>query len=201
MKLIFCRHGETLANLEDKFQGVSDTELTEKGKNQAHRLNTYLKTLPQVDKFIISPFPRVISTYKIASEGIDAEVMQEEAIREMSYGDFETKPRHEIDKSVLEEREKDRFNYSHPGHHNNIPGDSYATLYKRIASFLDDLTEETNNDKTIVLISHQGVLVCVRKYFLGLSDKDAGSLRVPNNEIFIVTKEENEPLSMSVIQL
>jgi len=201
MKLIFCRHGETLANLEDKFQGVSDTELTEKGKDQARRLNELLKKLPQIDKFIISPFPRVISTYKIASEGIDAKVTQEEAIREMSYGDFETKPRHKIDKSVLEEREKNRFNFSHPGHHNNILGDSYATLYKRISSFLDNLIVKTNTDETIVLISHQGVMVCVRKYFLGLSDKEAGSLRVPNNEVFIVTKEKDTSITTTVIKL
>ena len=201
MKLIFCRHGETLANIQDRFQGVSDTELNEKGVSQAKRLNTFLKTLPYISKFIISPFPRVISTYKIASDGIDAEVVQEEEIKEMSYGNFETKAKHEIDKSVLEEREKDRFNYLHPGHHMGTPGDSYATLYKRIAHYLKQLVITTKQDETVVLISHQGVMVCVRKYFLSLTDEEAGKLRVPNDEIFVVTKENDTPIATSIIKL
>lgn len=201
MKLIFCRHGETLANIEDRFQGVSDTELTEKGISQAKKLNTFLKTLPYISKFIISPFPRVISTYKIASDTIDAQLIHEEVIKEMSYGDFETKARHEIDKDILEEREKDRFNFLHPGHHNAIPGESYAKLYERLVSYLEDLLKSTKNDETLVIIAHQGVMVCVRKYFLNLSDEDAGRLRIPNNEVFVVTKEKDAPIETLIIKL
>ena len=201
MQLIFCRHGETMANLEDKFQGVSDTELTEKGEDQARKLNAYLKSLPKITKFVISPFSRVLATYTIASQGIDAEVVQEPAIREMSYGNFEGKSRHRIDSEILEEREKDRFNFLHPGHHNNIRGDSYATLYERISSYLERLMQTTKDDEIIVVISHQGVMICVRKYFLGLSDKETGELRVPNDEVFIVTQEKDKPFTTSIVKL
>lgn len=200
MQLIFCRHGETTANLEDRFQGISDSSLTERGVAQAEKLNKYLKSLPFVSKFIISPLPRVNAVYKIASKGINAQLIKEPAIQEMSYGDFDAKLRKEISQEILVEREKDRFNYVHPGSYKDIPGESYASLYKRIEPFLENLVKTTKENETIVVISHQGVMICVRKYFLGLSDMEAGELRVPNDEIFIVSGEKNS-FRTSIIKL
>src|SRR5690606_21870364 len=111
MSLIFCRHGQTVYNLEDKFQGVSDSPLTQSGIDQANRLNDYLVKNFNVKKFLISPLPRVIQTYEIVSAGLNAEVEELEILREVSYGSWEEKRREELDQDLLKERSKKRFTF------------------------------------------------------------------------------------------
>ena len=43
MKLVLLRHGESIWNKENKFTGWTDVELTENGKNEAHKAGLLLK--------------------------------------------------------------------------------------------------------------------------------------------------------------
>jgi broad specificity phosphatase PhoE len=185
MKLIFARHGETEANLADQFQGRIDTPLTEKGQQQATNLGKFLLHV-SIDEVILSPLPRVKATYDIATAKRVIPTSIDERLIEICYGDWEGVSRAELDQEILKQRNDHRFTYIYPGTYNNIPGESYAIQYElRMKSFLEDLVSQ-NSEKTFLIISHQGPLLSVKKFFSKLTDEETGKVKTLNNEIYIV---------------
>ncbi len=47
LTLYFARHGETIANVEHRFQGHNDTPLTERGRTQARMIAAILGADPR----------------------------------------------------------------------------------------------------------------------------------------------------------
>ncbi|MEK7139267.1 MAG: histidine phosphatase family protein, partial [Patescibacteria group bacterium] len=86
MSLYFARHGQTVFNLENRFQGLSDSPLTDLGKAQARRLGEFAKQAG-VTNLIVSPRGRAIETAKIVIEalGQDIPVVIDQIWREMCY--------------------------------------------------------------------------------------------------------------------
>jgi probable phosphoglycerate mutase len=188
MNIIFCRHGETEFNLFDRYQGISDSPLTEQGIEQARKLNAFLKRHFNVGAFYISPLPRVRQTYEIASEGISADLIVIPELRETSYGEWETKMRNEIAPELLEEKKNNRFTFAHPGEYQGIKGESYKDTFERITPFLEVL-DNTEFERDVVVIAHQGVMVGVHKHYLDLSDEDAGNYHNSNHQVIVVSIE------------
>ena len=124
MSLIFCRHGQTVYNTEDRFQGLCDSPLTLEGIDQAKRLNQFLIKNFNVKRFIISPLHRVVDSYEYASQGLNAEVESRDDLKEVCYGEWEEKVRTEIDPSILEKRSEHRFRFVHPGEFQGHKGES-----------------------------------------------------------------------------
>ena len=56
MKLVLLRHGESIWNKENKFTGWTDVELTENGKNEAHKAGL-LSVLPSSTSIISFSIP------------------------------------------------------------------------------------------------------------------------------------------------
>lgn len=193
MSLIFCRHGQTVFNLEDRFQGISDSPLTQKGIDQAHRLNDYLIRNFNVKKFIISPLPRVVETYEIASAGLNAEVEEADILREVSYGEWEEKERKEIDPETLERRSHNRFAFVHPGSFHGIKGQSYKDKAEELAPYFAELEQKYKiDDYDVVILAHHGVMLAAVKYFDKKSDEEINDFRASNNSVFVVDFKENK---------
>lgn len=185
MALVFCRHGQTYFNLEDKFQGIIDSPLTKEGIAQAKRVNEFLRDNFDVKKFFISPAGRVRQTYEIISKNIEATLKILPELREVCYGEWEGIPRKSINPKLLEEREKNRFTYKHPGSYKNILGESYSDVYKRVSLFLKKIENEVED---ICIITHNGVLISVVKYFNNLTNEESNKIRVSNDEVIVVKK-------------
>ena len=87
VKLFLVRHGEVENNIKHIFGG--DSELTERGKEQAKEMAKYLKEI----KFRViyhSPRIRAVKTAeKIAEISSDAELVQIAELTEMNYGRLE----------------------------------------------------------------------------------------------------------------
>jgi broad specificity phosphatase PhoE len=65
----FLRHGESVGNAEERFQGQSDYPLTDKGRRQAHALaERWLKDGVQFDLAVTSPLVRTRETAQIIVE-------------------------------------------------------------------------------------------------------------------------------------
>jgi broad specificity phosphatase PhoE len=194
MALIFCRHGQTLFNIEDRFQGVADSPLSTKGIEQAKELNLFLKNNFNIQKFFISPLPRVKQTYEIASKSIDAELVIEPDLREVCYGNWDGVTKEEIGEEKLNEREKNRFNFIYPGKFDGVEGESYKLVYERVKPFLEKLIKvEAETQGDICIIAHNGILIALVKYFQKLTDEQANSIRVDNDDIIVVkVSGENE---------
>ena len=61
--LILVRHGQSIWNMENKFTGWVDVELTEKGKSEAEKAGISLSTL-SIEAIYTSPLQRASDTAK-----------------------------------------------------------------------------------------------------------------------------------------
>ena len=91
-KLILVRHGESQWNLENRFTGWVDVELTPRGEAEARTAGEHLKDLP-VDKVYTSVLKRAINTSKIALEAAGKPdtlpTERDQALNERHYGDLQ----------------------------------------------------------------------------------------------------------------
>ena len=60
-RVIFARHGQTEWNLQVRFQGKTDVQLTDTGKQQAHALAERLSSWP-LEAVYTSPLSRALYT-------------------------------------------------------------------------------------------------------------------------------------------
>ena len=78
-----ARHGETLWAVEDKFNGLADTDLTERGRAQARGLAARLRGRPLAAVYC-SPLRRTIETATIAAEPHGLAPQPVEALHEIA---------------------------------------------------------------------------------------------------------------------
>src|SRR3989338_6630593 len=86
--LILLRHGQSVWNLENKFTGWVDVDLSEKGKQEAEEAGKKIKNYT-IEKAYTSVLKRAINTYEIAMKsagktGIPVE--RDSALNERHYG-------------------------------------------------------------------------------------------------------------------
>lgn len=88
MKLILVRHGETVWNLEQRVQGLSDIELSERGTEQAKILGRCLKD-EAIERIVSSPLKRAYQTARAIGRFHDVDIEIDEDLRELDQGVFD----------------------------------------------------------------------------------------------------------------
>ena len=88
MKLILVRHGQTIWNREKRAQGVSDIELSNRGRAQADSLARALRD-EKIDAIVSSPLKRAIHTAEAINRFHHLPIESEAALMELNMGDFE----------------------------------------------------------------------------------------------------------------
>ncbi|HYK01352.1 MAG TPA: histidine phosphatase family protein [Thermoanaerobaculia bacterium] len=89
-QLILVRHGETLHNVAGIAQGWADSELSDKGQEQVRRLGERLRR-HKCDALFASPLGRALTTATAIRDILGLEITVLEDLREMSYGDWESR--------------------------------------------------------------------------------------------------------------
>jgi probable phosphoglycerate mutase len=83
------RHGESLWNVQGRYQGHADSGLTEEGYRQADLFGAVFGVVvPAPDAVISSDLPRVVDTAKQYAVRVGAKIHVDPALREMSVGDW-----------------------------------------------------------------------------------------------------------------
>ena len=90
-----ARHGETLWAAEDRFNGLGDVDLTERGRAQAQGLAARLRDRPLAAVYC-STLRRTIETAAIAAAPHGLEPQPREALREVDYGAWDGMSRRAI---------------------------------------------------------------------------------------------------------
>jgi alpha-ribazole phosphatase/probable phosphoglycerate mutase len=152
-RLILIRHGETLWNREYRLQGTSDTELSEKGRQQAE---TLAATFPgPVHKIYLSPQRRAVQSGAplAARFNLEPEVLEE--LREMSFGRLEGLTYSEMDgelRGSFDAWLRNPSLYRVPG------GESLQMLSRRVGRAVSKMTDGLEEEQTVVAVSHGGVI-------------------------------------------
>jgi broad specificity phosphatase PhoE len=156
MRILFARHGESVANTEHVFSNQQVPHpLTELGKSQARSLADKLKSV-QVNVIISSPVIRAMETTQIVCDLMGMMFSVDEALREFGMGELEGRSDSAawdmfsdllsawFDHGLLEEK--------------ITGGESFVDIKKRFLPFLDGLVSRFGDtDATILLISHGGL--------------------------------------------
>lgn len=174
--IILIRHGQTLWNVEGRYQGKMDSPLTHKGQEQAKENALKLERLlgsKREFKIISSPLGRAKESAFIICEtlGISRnEIFFDERIQEFNYGIFEGKTKEECAKlypTELSARESNKWSYLIE------EGESYEMLTKRLNSWL----ESVQNEQLIVMIAHEMVNRALRGMYCHYNQEKILSLR------------------------
>ena len=148
-RFILLRHGQTQHSAEQRFSGTSDPELTDTGRDQARRAADALRGFGRIDAIVASPQARAQGTARIAAGALGLDVVVEEGLREIDFGDFEGLTRDEAvarDSSAFEQWQ------SSP---NNAPpgGESLTALHRRVTRTRSKL-QERYEGKTVLVVTH-----------------------------------------------
>ena len=183
--IFIVRHGETVFNVEDRFQGVADSPLTENGLAQAYRLaDFFLGT--RINVVVASPLARAQITAKILSAKLELSYKTDGTLREVCYGRWEGRLKKTlIGTRLWERRIRNKFNFNHPGSFDGVVGGSYADLYKRFLPLFETFSLH-NESENILYVSHTGFMRCVAKYFDKLSDAETADLPIRNDTVLCI---------------
>jgi broad specificity phosphatase PhoE len=91
--IVAARHGETIANVQRRWQGQTGGELTERGREQARRLAT---VFPEVDILYTSPLARARDTAAFVADRHRLDPIDHPDLRELGFGSWETRTADEI---------------------------------------------------------------------------------------------------------
>ena len=174
-KIYFCRHGETVWNVENKICGATDIGLTQKGHAQAEETGRLIKQKLEngeiaIDEILSSPLSRALDTAKHIADMTELPLRVEERLREQNFGKYEGTPRN----GEVFKMDKRNFVQSYQG------GESMLRLCQRIYNLLDDLSKD---DKNYLLVAHNGIARAVNSYFFDMTNEDYGNFGIKNCEI------------------
>ena len=147
--IIVVRHGQTKWNCELRFQGQSDSPLSELGECQARTLGERLAAL-NIEALYSSDLGRALRTAQLIAEATRHEVIVDQRLRERNFGIFEGLTIEEIEARHSEVlalwRTRDP-QYAIPG------GENAEGIYKRVVACFNDLADR-HRGKTVAAVSH-----------------------------------------------
>ena len=137
--LYFTRHGETVWNVENKICGMTDSPLTERGRQQARKLGEAVKASgAHIDEILYSPLSRAADTAMAIAEATGLPARCEPRLREQCFGKYEGTPRNGGEFRVSKTHFADRYD----------GGESMMQLAQRIYNLLDELKADTGKTYT-----------------------------------------------------
>jgi broad specificity phosphatase PhoE len=146
--LYFCRHGETEANVQRRFQGrTMDTPLTQKGIEQARGIARILQNCcdaPSRLRYVASPLPRAQRTMRIIRETIGLPVDDfavDDRLMEINLGSWDGLTDAEaraLDPEIYDRRTANKGHVRVPG-----GGENYEDVAKRAESWVADIAADT----------------------------------------------------------
>lgn len=149
--VIFVRHGESMANKDNKFAGSrTDAALQERGLRQAELMAEYVAENYEISNVYTSDLQRAYITGKCVADKFGLEVIVREELREIDGGNWEGVTFDDMGRLYPEEFRLWVTDYGHSG----CPGgESVSQLAERIMAAAIRIAEE-NPGKTVLIATH-----------------------------------------------
>ena len=159
MKVFIVRHGETKWNKERRIQGREDIPLNEFGRSLARKTKEGLRHIP-FDVVFTSPLKRAKETASIITEGRGLLMIEEERIKEMSFGEYEGRRN---GRKYAEVPEEFHLFFKDPARYNAPPGgETFLEVKERTGEFLKELfAREGLKNSTILVVTHGAALAAM----------------------------------------
>ncbi|HEY3426968.1 MAG TPA: alpha-ribazole phosphatase [Negativicutes bacterium] len=152
-KLILVRHGQTVWNVEMKYQGHSDIALTEKGVQQAELVANRLAN-EKINAVYASDLSRAFQTAEKIARKFTLPVTSLPDLREISFGKWEGLTYDGIYKEWPDVMNK---LFTHPDEVQIPGGETFRQVKERASQAIEKLVAK-HPDETIAVVSHGGTI-------------------------------------------
>lgn len=162
--VFLARHGETVWNVERRFQGHQDSPLSERGREQAYRLGERLASEPLTAVYA-SDLGRTIRTAEAVAARHNLEVRTHVGLREIDTGIFTGLHRDDVKK--VPEWEPILTRYRRPAGQRMPAGESIDDVQARGLAALREIAAR-HVGESIAVISHHVVVETIVAHALGV---------------------------------
>ena len=214
--LILIRHGQSTWNLENRFTGWVDVDLTEKGKSEAKKAGQLIKNEKiNIDLYYSSFQLRAKSTLKIIQNELQdiKDTKNAWELNERHYGDLTGLNKDEMKIKLGKEKvhqfrrswdlKPDPLDKKNPYHplnietYKEIPAEkipdteSLKDTYERVVKFYKEEIENKNN-KNILISAHGNSIRALCKYLFNLDSNEISKLEIPTGNPLLIKLENNK---------
>jgi len=179
-RVLLIRHGQTYGNIEGRFCGHAETDLTPLGIAQAKALGQRLRETP-IHAAYASDLSRAHLTAHHALEGRGLGIVKDAGLREMHYGEWEGRSGSEI-RAQQPDLMRDFFRCLVPA----PGGEDVATVRNRTAGTLRRIVG-AHPGQTLVIVSHGNAIAAMLAELLGMPNEASWSFAVENTSITRMT--------------
>ena len=214
--LILIRHGQSTWNLEKRFTGWVDVDLTEKGKLEAEKAGSMIRKRNIGIEFYYSSLQlRANKTLKIIQEILKDKKDYKRAwqLNERHYGVLTGLNKVEMGKKLGEDKvhefrrswdvKPEPLSKKSPYHPINIETykdipkeiipdtESLKDTYERVLKYFKNEIEEKLIKKNILISAHGNSIRALCKYLLNLDNNKVSKLEIPTGNPLIIDLDEN----------
>ena len=216
--LILVRHGQSEWNLEKRFTGWVDVDLTGQGKLEACKAGEYIKEIKvDINYFYSSLQLRAINTLKFIQDTLrdKREPIRAWQLNERHYGALtglnkdDMKEKLGKDKILAFRRSWDvkpeplsKNNPYHPLNievyksipKENIPDtESLKDTYERVMKFyVEEIQEKLKNDENILISAHGNSIRALCKFLLKVDNQKISLLEIPTGNPLLINLDSNQ---------
>ncbi|WP_344322999.1 histidine phosphatase family protein [Streptomyces macrosporus] len=165
-RIVLWRHGQTAWNLERRFQGTTDIELTEAGVAQARRAARQLAALGP-DAIIASDLKRAVDTAAELAAVTGLEVTYDEGLRETYAGVWQGLTHEEI----MERHGEEYAAWKRGEPVRRGGGELETEVADRAAPVVERSAEKLPDGGVLVVVSHGGTIRTTIGRLLGLEPR------------------------------
>ncbi len=190
--ICLLRHGETAYNAEgNKYCGRTDIPLTDKGIEQARRMNNLLKDY-DFDQIFCSPLLRARTTAEIAS-GTPSKVQTDDRLIEVDFGQWEGKRSEDF---IAEDPDSWTNWLADPTQFRaGNTGERGDEIIARLESFYTELLEKFDG-QTILVVGHNGSNRFFMAKQLGMPLKNYRRLVQENSALTLLTLDKHKGFNL-----
>ena len=214
--LILVRHGQSIWNLEKKFTGWVDVDLTEVGKLEAEKAGSLIKTKNiKIDYYYSSLQLRANNTLKIIQKVLNEKKDFTKAwqLNERHYGALTGLSKEEMAKKFGENKifefrrswevKPAPLNKKSPYHPLNIQvykniskeiipdTESLKDTYERVIKYFNEEIKKKLFDKNILISAHGNSIRALCKYLFKLGNNEISKLEIPTGNPLLIELDKN----------
>ena len=218
--LILVRHGQSVWNLEKKFTGWVDVDLTENGKSEAKKAGLLIKSNNiDIDIYYSSFQLRAKNTLKLIKETLNDKKLSKEAwqLNERHYGALTGLNKDEMKVKLGEEKvhqfrrswdlRPDPLDKNNPYHPlnidtykeipiNKIPDtESLKDTYERVLEFYKQDIETKISENNILISAHGNSIRALCKYLFKLDENQISKLEIPTGNPLLINLDKERKIT------
>jgi len=220
--LILIRHGQSTWNLEGRFTGWVDVDLTENGKLEAKRAGELIKKLNiKIDYYFTSLQLRANNTLKIIQTTLNDKrnFIKAWELNERHYGMLTGLNKVEMGKKIGEEKvhqfrrswdlrpdplnQKSSFHPLNIDTYNVVPKEnipdteSLKDTYERATKFFKSKIEDKINSGNVLISAHGNSIRALCKYLFKLDENEITNLEIPTGNPLLIDFDKSLKIKKS----